>query len=391
MTDADGRYRLDGLSKAAAYRLFIKTAKGLPYTNATLKVPAPSPGLEPITFDIAMKRGVVVRGKAIDKLTGRPIRVSVNYYAFADNLNAKEYAGFSESYDQHASCDEDGQYEVIALPGRGIIAVRDELGGYRPASGYEKIMGYHAKEKFFDTLPESLLPEVEAVIAEVVIDPKAESISLDLPADPGKSVAIEVVGPDGRRSAGRRRKAWASRSRRAPSPSHRPASRSTPSTRRRPRRVVVMHEGKKLIGTALVKGNEAGPVTIKLQPWGSVAGRIVDDEGRPRKAMFIGSPDGIQKSIPRPMTYYLAPTGTRASASATTVDFWSKAWSPASSIAPTPGPDRGLRRPVRERHRRSRRGQGSGRSESPAAQESRGVTVDPRVCQRGTFLNIAAG
>jgi hypothetical protein len=54
-----------------------------------------------------------------------------------------------------------------------------------------------------------------------------------------------------------------------------------------------MHEGRKLIGTAFLKGDEVGPITIKLQPWGSVAGRIVDDEGRPRKGMFIGSPDGF--------------------------------------------------------------------------------------------------
>ncbi len=97
ITDADGRYRLDGLSKAAAYRLFIKTAKGLPYTNATLKVPAESPGLEPITFDIAMKRGVFVRGRVVDKVTGRPIRGYANYYAFADNPNVSDYAGFSAS------------------------------------------------------------------------------------------------------------------------------------------------------------------------------------------------------------------------------------------------------------------------------------------------------
>ena len=48
----------------------------------------------------------------------------------------------------------------------------------------------------------------------------------------------------------------------------------------------------------LLKGNEVGPVMIKLQPWSSVAGRIVDDEGRPRKAMFIGSPDGSESKLP---------------------------------------------------------------------------------------------
>ena len=39
-TDAEGRIVSTGFPRPAAYHLFIKTAKGLPYTNATLKVPA---------------------------------------------------------------------------------------------------------------------------------------------------------------------------------------------------------------------------------------------------------------------------------------------------------------------------------------------------------------
>ncbi len=197
MTDAEGRYRLDGLSKAGAYRLFIKIAKGLPYTGATRKVPAGSPGLEPITFDIAMKRGVLVRGKATDKVTGRPIQGYADYYVFGDNPNLREFEGFSSSHDHQAEIDEQGGYEIVALPGRGIIAVNDHLGRYRPATGFEKIAGYDPKQRFLNTLPEILIPGIHAVVAEVVVDPKAESMSLDLQADPGKTAAIEVVGPDG--------------------------------------------------------------------------------------------------------------------------------------------------------------------------------------------------
>ena len=197
LTDSDGKYRLDGLSKAAAYQLFIKTAKGLPYTNTTRKVPAQSAGLEPITFDIAMKRGVFVRGKAIDKATGGPIKGTVNYYAFADNAHVREFAGFSVSRVPYAPLDEQGRFEVVALPGRGVIAVRDEMDRYRPASGYEKIAGYDAKHQYLNTVPLMIIPGSHAIIAEVNVDPKAESVSLDLQADPGKSVAIEVVGPDG--------------------------------------------------------------------------------------------------------------------------------------------------------------------------------------------------
>jgi hypothetical protein len=277
-TDANGKYSLDGLPKGAAYRLFIKTTKGLPYINANLKVPAESPGLQPITFDIAMKRGVFVRGRASDKVTGRPVRAYVNYYAFADNPAIREFVGFSSSYGQQAAIDEQGRYEIVALPGRGIIAVGDQMDRYRPATGYAKIAGYDPKQRFFNTVPDMLMPEGQVIIAEVVVDPKAESIALDLQADPGKSVLIKVVGPDGAPISETKAKGAGAVYQTSPVPEPSPSFAVYALDPSKPRRVVVMHEGRKLIGTALLKGNEVGPVMIKLQPWSSVAGRIVDDE-----------------------------------------------------------------------------------------------------------------
>ena len=49
----------------------------------------------------------------------------------------------------------------------------------------------------------------------------------------------------------------------------------------KPRRVTVTHEARKLAGSTLVKGGEAGPITLKLRPWGTIFGRVVDDEGQP--------------------------------------------------------------------------------------------------------------
>src|SRR5262249_12874902 len=65
------------------------------------------------------------------------------------------------------------------------------------------------------------------------------------------------------------------------------------------------HEGRKLIGSALLKGDEEGPVVVKLAPWGSVSGRIVDDEGRPRKGMFLMSPD--RSANKHPETHHILP------------------------------------------------------------------------------------
>ena len=59
-TDSQGRYRLTGLPKGPAYRLLLEPGSGLPYTVATFRVPAESPALEPVNFDITLKRGILV-------------------------------------------------------------------------------------------------------------------------------------------------------------------------------------------------------------------------------------------------------------------------------------------------------------------------------------------
>jgi hypothetical protein len=304
-TDDHGGYTIDGLPKAPAYRLFIRTGKGIPYTNATVKIPAESPGMEPIKFDLVMKRGVFVRGRVVDKVTGRRIKGYANYYAFSDNPHVGEYSGFAFSYPQYGYFDDDGRYELVALPGRGIIAVRDEGDAYMPARGYKKIAGYDAEHDYFNTEPHYLHPGGHVAIAEVNVEPNAEAVTLDLQVDPGKSVPIEVVGPDGGPLGDTEVKGLHELFQSGPVPQPSSSFEVVALDPSKPRRVIVLHEVRKLIGSALLKGDETGPVTIKLEPWGSVSGRIVDDEGHPRKAMFINSPTG--SSNPHPETHDILP------------------------------------------------------------------------------------
>src|SRR5581483_4071184 len=49
----------------------------------------------------------------------------------------------------------------------------------------------------------------------------------------------------------------------------------------RPRTVAFVHKGRRLAGHVELRGDEKGPVTDKLEPWGAVAGRVLDDEGNP--------------------------------------------------------------------------------------------------------------
>jgi RNA polymerase sigma factor (sigma-70 family) len=298
-TDAKGRYRLDGLPRAPAYRLFLEPGRGLPYLKATLRAAAETPAFEPVAFDISLKRGIVVRGKATEKGTGRPVLGSASYYAFEDNPHLKDYPGFSEAGNpQWAPTDEQGRYEVVALPGRGLITVRDELSRSRPVTVPEGTRGFDARIKAFQTVPEEAFLGNFTAYAEMDLDPDSAATTRDLQTDPGRSVAVEVVGPDGRPVEGTKVKGMSDLFLTSPVPQVSARFEVHALAPGHPRRVVVMHEGRKLIGSVLLKGDEGGPVVVKLQPWGSVSGRIVNDEGGPRKGMFLMSPDGSANKHP---------------------------------------------------------------------------------------------
>ena len=42
-----------------------------------------------------------------------------------------------------------------------------------------------------------------------------------------------------------------------------------------------VHEEKKLAGSIVVRGDEKAPITVKLQPWAAVSGRLLDAVGKP--------------------------------------------------------------------------------------------------------------
>jgi hypothetical protein len=62
--------------------------------------------------------------------------------------------------------------------------------------------------------------------------------------------------------------------------------------------VIVTHAGRKLIGSVYLKGDEIGPLTIRLEPYGTITGRVVDDDGRPRGGLGLISAGGSQPERP---------------------------------------------------------------------------------------------
>ena len=72
-------------------------------------------------MDIALRRGVLVRGRITDRVTKRGVRAWASYLPYGDNPHAGETPqvfGINDDYD----VEPDGSFHLVALPGPGVVA-----------------------------------------------------------------------------------------------------------------------------------------------------------------------------------------------------------------------------------------------------------------------------
>jgi RNA polymerase sigma factor (sigma-70 family) len=291
-SDDEGRYCLNGLPVAPAYRVFVEAGAHKPYPNATLKAIAGEPSGWPTRFDISLKRGIWVRGTVTDKATGQPVNAVVDAFAFENNPYLRDFPGFRSSQLGRASVI-NGRYEVVALPGRGIIAVQSGgfLDRYRRAVGAAAIKGYGKDYDTFQTVPHYCIGGSYHILAEINLDPKAESVELNLQIDPGHAITVTAVDSDGRPVSGTVATGVCSIT--STEYSQEAATIDVvgldPSS---PRRLTIVHRERKLIGSVYLKGDETQPLTVRLVPYGTITGRVLGHDRRPLEGLGILSAGG---------------------------------------------------------------------------------------------------
>ena len=59
----------------------------------------------------------------------------------------------------------------------------------------------------------------------------------------------------------------------------------------RPKRFIFRHQAKKLVGFLIARGDETEPTPSSSQPWGTLTGRLVDAEGKPRPGVDLTTGD----------------------------------------------------------------------------------------------------
>jgi RNA polymerase sigma factor (sigma-70 family) len=291
-SDSAGRYRLEGLSKTGRSRLMI--AGGVPYLSS-VKLIDETPGLEPLTVNFELERGIIVRGRLTDRSTGKPLRGLVSYYALKDNPHVKEFRTFGQLpvvVDGRGEVGSDGSFRVVALPGPGLLCVwADDDRFTRAVEGWD---GQPLK-----TVPFPVNPIMYHAL--VPINPSEQtpgSTSCDIALEPGRTLTGSVVGPDGQPLTGVLAMGLTAV---LPAPRYQTRFLEQPLYQkletaefmvygldpRKPRALILIHPEKGLGKVQLLRGDESGPLTARLEPLGALSGRAIDAEGRPWEGLQV--------------------------------------------------------------------------------------------------------
>ena len=302
ISDGQGRYALTGLPPGQDRWVYFNPPRGQPFLPAGRRLKSPpeeeAGATTPLVSDLAAVRGVVVRGRVTDQRTGAPLDGHLIAGGMRANPYLKDHPGYASSRTETCSTDEDGRYEVVVPPGPGIVAfVAEDQAAYQPAIGADAIPGIvppmmSKMSAAFQTVDRSIDPYRYNVLAGV--DPPAigEDLTVNLAADPWRTITLNVVGPDGQPMPdllvnGTEDWAHSNTNRR---------DEATVKIRRlavgKPRRVTVRQRERHLAGSIVLDAaangdNLSGSATLKLAPWGEIRGRIVDLAGSPRPDLKI--------------------------------------------------------------------------------------------------------
>jgi protocatechuate 3,4-dioxygenase beta subunit len=297
VTNNSGRFRLTGLPAANAALVAVPLDR--PYLPAVQAAIVPDKGAA-MPVEVRLKRGVWVRGRVTDAQTGRPLAAGVKYFAAADNPGLAGLDGYEGAAalpwppnPPAYRTDADGWYAVPGLPGKGIVTATatGSYDRYMLGVGAGGVPGASGKGwmAWIQARPEPCSASQFHTLAAVDVPPGGKDADgPDLRPDTGETLTGTVLGPDGRPLAGATLFGGTQTGL-----VHNPTPHPTAEFRVRhytpewPRLLLLAHPEKKLAGSLLVRGQQPGKLSVRLQPGGTVTGTVVDAAGKPRAGVAV--------------------------------------------------------------------------------------------------------
>jgi hypothetical protein len=293
-SDKEGRYELRGCPKSAqGYRVSFWPAGQL-YFSTSVSFPD-MPGLGPIKGDIELISGILAKGRVTHQVTGKPIAgARVDYNPLYPNPFVRFFGpkGPGISPCSWAETGPDGSYSLVVLPGPGALG----FSAYSPKETFMPALvttkelndlfkdnGDHGNE---DMVRVQAGVNSHTAVGQsqynhlLLINPREKDKTLpgDVALRPARPLRGKVVGPDGRRLTG------VTAYNLAPGVLSQPLADDTFTVEgldpRRTRHLVFMDKDRKHGAFVTVAGAVKEPLVVRLGPCGSVAGRLLDEDGQ---------------------------------------------------------------------------------------------------------------
>ncbi len=273
VADNQGRYRFTGLPRGKGNRIRIRPPADQPYVPAVKDVPLVKLFSE-ANVDVALNRGVWVDVTTADKTTGRPVPGSVSYFVLPEKFSPDDPFAqpFFQEYNNNMAIRNDGTFRFAAIPRRAIIAFQTDDEKYPIA-----------REAATIYFPFGTSASNFQAFAEINPKPGDGPVKVKFVLDAGRIVKGKLLDPQGRPLAGAvavglNHDDWEWEPARRLQTADFTAVGLDPD---RPRLLCFIHMDKKLAGSVVARGDQKTPLTVRLQPWATVSGRLLDAEGKP--------------------------------------------------------------------------------------------------------------
>jgi RNA polymerase sigma factor (sigma-70 family) len=304
VSDKQGRYRLVGLPKMKEYLLNAEPDENSSWLRTGARV-ADTEGLQPLTVDFTVARGIVVKGRVIDKTTGKGVQCGLRFSPLPDNQYFGKPGFDSFHYERLTTpTDAEGRFRIPVIPGPGVLMAQ-AWAGTKTDDG-QAINPY--KQAEFDAEERKRIPVTETddgnryftvagnslefldnenVVKRLNLAPDAGSVVCDLFVIRGQTLSVKVRDAEGKPLTGVAIAGLSATGSIVPFLGG-DACTVFAMDPKKPRRLTFLHSERQLAGTLTVRGDEKEPPTVRLVSTGSVTGRLLDIDGHALAGVEIG-------------------------------------------------------------------------------------------------------
>jgi RNA polymerase sigma factor (sigma-70 family) len=311
--DEHGRFRVNSFP-GNAVAIWAFPAAGTPYLGVQKEVVWPK-GAVKHELDIALARGVLVRGKVTEQVSGKPVaNAQVDFWPqFADNPLYRP--GIASGLWSTVETGSDGAFRIAVLPGAGNLTVR----GGTPDHIQRELLYDHASGRIADDLgvdrQRSWTRWSVAGFQPIDFKVGATDAEVQITVRRGVTVKGQILDPEGKPVASAKVLARLPAALLGYSGLHPSEARDGRFELRGcdPEKTYPVYflDAKNRLGAlAEIAGKGDEPVTVKLAPCGSAAVRFVDADGNP-KPSYRPNPFGLQLLVRPNLPARVTPAGLR--------------------------------------------------------------------------------